>query len=219
MENQITRWAIFSCITLLACGAAEAADFAKGFYFGGNVGPSMTSVNTAGIDASVRATGLVTNSTTTADETETGYKLYGGYRFHPNFAVEAGYFNLGTFGFTTLTTGPAATLSGRAKSDNGFNVDLVGFISVSEELSWFARIGVQTSKTSVSLVGIGPAGTASISTSETATNFKFGSGFEYFFSKNIGVRAEYERYRVPGGISDGNKVELDLLSAGVVVRF
>ena len=159
-----------SLLGLLAIAAvgmspAMAADTPTGFYIGGNVGQSRVKIDTAGIDAAIRAAGATT-SATTANENDVGFKLFAGYRFHPNFAVEGGYFNLGKFTTTTVTTGPALRIAGTVKNDNGFNLDLVGIIPFNKAFSGFARGGVQTSKTTVSAAGGGIA----LSASETKTN-------------------------------------------------
>ena len=198
---------------------AMAADAGMGWYGGANVGQSRMKVDTTGIDTAVMATGLVATSATTASENDVGFKLFGGYRFHPNFAVEAGYFNLGKVGFTTITTGPAATIGGEAKNENGFNIDLVGIAPLSDVFSLFARVGVQTSKTSITAAGIGPGGTSAVSSSETSASYKAGVGAQYEFTKNIGGRLEWERYHVPGGAAGIDKFDVDSFSLGMVVRF
>ncbi|MDB5809552.1 MAG: OmpA/MotB [Betaproteobacteria bacterium] len=209
------------CATASFCfgAVAVAADTANGWYAGGNVGQSRAKVDGAGINAAVLATGTVATAATSTNENDTGFKLFAGYRFHPNFAVEGGYFNLGKFGFTTVTTGPAATLNGTAKSENGFNLDLVGILPLNESFSLLARVGAQTSKTTLSLGGVGPGGTTSISSSQTSGSYKAGLGAQYDFTKSIGARAEWERYRVPGGASGSSKADVDLFSLGVVVKF
>ena len=40
-------------------------------------------------------------SSFTSERQDTAYKLFGGYQFHKNFALEAGYFNLGKFTYGT----------------------------------------------------------------------------------------------------------------------
>lgn len=203
-------------LALIAAGvsSALAADTGTGFYLGGNVGQSRAKIDTAGINAACVAGGFATCATT-ADEHDVGFKLFAGYRFHPNFAVEGGYFNLGKFNFTTVTTGPAATVTGDAKNDNGFNLDLVGIVPFDSSFSGFARVGVQTSKTTVSLAVPGFA----VSTSESKTNWKAGLGLQYDFTKDIGARLEWERYRIPNGDGTGGRADVDLFSLGLVVRF
>ena len=219
MKMKLTALAIFAATYCGTTPTLAADNASTGFYIGGNGGQSRASIDTGSIDAAILATGLVATSNTTAKEHDVGFKLFGGYRFHTNFAVEAGYFNLGKFTFTTVTTGPAATLSGEAKNNNGFFLDLVGIIPFNDAFSGFARVGAQSSQTTLSVVGIGPGGTAAISTSETKTSWKGGVGVQYDFTKNVGIRAEWERYHVPNGDGTGGKADVDLFSGGLVVRF
>jgi OOP family OmpA-OmpF porin len=198
--------------------SAMAADEMTGYYVGGNVGQSRTKIDTASFDASVRALGVAT-STTSANQNDTGFKLFGGYRFHPNFAVEAGYFNIGKFTTTTVTTGPGATVVGSAQNNNGFNIDLVAIAPLDAGFSLFGRFCIQTSKTSLSAAGFAASRTAAISSNETSAGYKAGLGAQYDFTKSVGARAEWERYRVPGGGSGVGKADVDLFSLGMVVRF
>ncbi len=210
-----TLWLSALVILPVAIGVpALAADTGTGFYLGGNVGQSRAKIDTGAISAGCVAAGFATCATS-ADEEDVGFKLFAGYRFHPNFAVEGGYFNLGKFNFTTVTTGPAATVAGEAKNDNGFNLDLVGIVPFDPSFSGFARVGAQTSKTTVSLAVPGFA----FSNSETKTSWKAGLGLQYDFTKDIGARLEWERYRVPNGDGTGGKADVDLFSLGLVVRF
>ena len=71
----------------------------------------------------LRALTLGGVATLASDESDTAYKIFGGYQFNHIFGVEVGYFNLGKFGFN-LRTLPAGTLAGTIKAQ-GANVDLV----------------------------------------------------------------------------------------------
>jgi OOP family OmpA-OmpF porin len=59
------------------------------------------------------------------DDTDTGYKIFGGYKLSKNFAIEGGYFDLGRFGFTA-TTVTAGTLNGSIRF-KGVNLDESAF--------------------------------------------------------------------------------------------
>lgn len=209
---------VVAIVSMLLCApSAIAADPSVGWYVGANVGQSKASIDDGGINQTILSAGF-TSVSTSKDETDTGGKVFVGFRFHPNFAVEAGYFNLGKVSFTSTTT-PAATISGDAKSDNGFNIDLLGIMPVTPDLSLFARVGAQTSKTTLNATGSGGGRTVSASSSETGTNWKAGLGAQYNFTQTIGARAEWERYRLPGGGTGTSHADVDLFSLGLVVRF
>ena len=58
-----------------------------------------------------RATGVATNNVS-IDDSDNAYKLFAGYKFNKNLAVEGGYTDLGKFSFNNTTTGPAGTANG-----------------------------------------------------------------------------------------------------------
>src|SRR5437879_7979787 len=64
------------------------------WYIGGSIGQSRVKLDTGGLSSDLAAAGMA-NTGFSANETDTGFKLFGGYRFHPNFAVEGGYAELG----------------------------------------------------------------------------------------------------------------------------
>ena len=83
-------------ILTLAAGLAAAPAFAQqapypSWYLG--LGFGMGSLNKSGQDL----TGLTDAN---IDDSSTTYTLRGGWRFHQNFAVELGYYDLGDYGFT-----------------------------------------------------------------------------------------------------------------------
>ncbi len=81
-----------------------------------------------------------------------------------------------------------------------------------------ARVGVQTSKTRDAFSGTGAAAAlTNPSPNKNLVSYKYGVGAEYDFTRNIGVRAEWERYRISDGISD--KINVDLISASILYRF
>jgi len=58
------------------------------WYIGGSIGQSRVKLDTGGLSSDLAAAGMA-NTGFSGNETDTGVKLFGGYRFHPNFAVEA----------------------------------------------------------------------------------------------------------------------------------
>lgn len=106
----------------------------SGWYGGINVGQSKAKIDDARIAGSL---GAFNANSITDYNSNTSYKLFGGYKFNKHFALEAGYFNLEKFGFTAATL-PAGTLSGQTKLD-GINLDAVGILPITEKFSAFGR--------------------------------------------------------------------------------
>ena len=162
----------------------------SGWYMGGNIGQSRATID------DVRITGSLAGFTSTSiadDNRNTGYKLFGGYRFNKNFALEGGYFDLGKFGYTATTVLPAGTLIGNTKLD-GLNLDAVGILPITGKFSVFGRIGMNyaEAKDSFSNTGAVPV-PANPNPNKHETNPKVGIGLQYDFTGSLGMRAEAER--------------------------
>jgi opacity protein-like surface antigen len=59
---------------------------------------------------------------------------------------------------------------------------------------------------------------ATSSDKDTSTDLTFGVGAAFDINRNVGVRAEYQKYKDMGGSSVG-KSDVDVLSIGVLYRF
>ena len=199
-------------LAALASTLAMADD--TGWYAGVNVGQSRAKIDDARITSNLLGGGFATPSIVN-DDTDTGYKLFGGYKFNRNFAVEGGYFDLGRFGFTA-TTVPAGTLNGSIKL-RGVNLDAVGILPITEKFSAFGRVGVNYAEARDSFSGTGAVTVTNPNPSKRDTNVKFGAGLQYDFTQSLGVRLEAERYRINDAV--GNKGDVDLVSLGLVYRF
>ena len=148
--------ALFNVVVIAAALTAQSA-FAQnsGFCIGGNVGQTNATVDDARITNGLAASGFSTTSITDQD-CSTGFKLYGGYRLGPNFALEGGYFDLGKFGFTANTI-PLGTLDGNIKV-RGLNLDLVGMLPLTEKFSVLGRVGANYAQTRGAFSGTGAVG-------------------------------------------------------------
>ncbi|MEX2489704.1 MAG: OmpA family protein [Pseudomonadales bacterium] len=192
---------------------AAAAD-SSGWYLGAGVGQSRATIAHKQIRDDLLASGFTTTDFD-MDEEDFSYKLFAGYQFNRNFALEAGYFDLGEFDYTA-TTVPTGTKTGELEFQ-GWNFDLVGTIPLSERAGVFGRIGVHRSEAEVQFAGTGAVNVLQPRFSETATKFKAGIGFQYRMTDSLALRVEAERYRMDDAV--GNDGDLDLLSASLVYQF
>ena len=163
-----------------AAALAAFSAHAEGPYVGGSVGSSRYSGPEYG---GIR------------DRSDTGGKLYGGYGFSPNVAVEAGWAGLGV----------APTTSGSGVRTEGLFVDAVGKVPLGQNFSALGRVGAYHAKSRIAGV------------SQTGTQPKVGLGVQYDFSKQLGLRGEWERYRFKS--VGGGKGDSDLYSVGVNYQF
>lgn len=205
-------------LSLLSCAILNtqfvlAAD--SGWLAGANIGQSRAEIDEQRIRAQLQGAGLTTTGFST-DDTDIAFKIFGGYKFNRHFALEGGYFNLGRFGYAATTT-PTGTQTGGIKL-HGLNFDAVGIMPISEKFSAFGRVGANyaEARDNFSNTGAVPA-PADPSPSKSDLNYKVGLGLQYDFTKHVGMRAEWERYRINDAV--GNDGDIDMLSLGVVVSF
>ena len=198
-------------LTLIASPLVMAQD--SGLYIGGNYGKSRAKIDDARIASGLWGGGSITSITDR--DSDTGFKVFGGYQFNKYFAFEAGYFELGKFGFDAATL-PAGTLTGDIKL-KGFNFDLILNLPITEKFSFFGRVGANNAEAKDTFLGTGAVHVLNPNPTQRDTNIKFGGGLQYDFTKSFGMRLEAERYRINDAV--GNKGDVDLFSAGLLIRF
>jgi len=200
----------------LVAGASSA--MASDFYVAGSVGQSSINMGTGSIDADLRAEGFTGVSSNT-DENDTAYKLTAGWQFHKNFALELGYFDLGKGNYTANFTGPVAgTVKAEWKAD-GWGIGIVGKLPINEQFSVFARVAAVDAKVKLNVSASGPG--VSVSDSADSADWKgnYGLGAQWDFTKQFGVRAEYERFDKLGDSNKTGEADVDLWSVGLVFKF
>ena len=107
---------------LLALTGAASAQLNNKAYIGGAFGPSEVSVEC----------GFPYN----CDSTDTGYKLYAGYKVHPQIAIEAGYID---FGKAQVNL---SSVNGGSLATDGFVVNAAGRLPLTRELNAVGRLGL-----------------------------------------------------------------------------
>jgi OOP family OmpA-OmpF porin len=140
--------------TLLACAALAAR--AEGPYVGGNLGTPDYHSSINGVSG---------------DGSGTGFKLYGGYQFNPNFALEGGYFDLGHIDDAT----------GKVNTRGAF-VDAVGLYEFAPKWSVLGS------------AGLAQARFTSDRGDDWSPGIKLGAGLQYDLSRELALRAQYDRY-------------------------
>jgi OOP family OmpA-OmpF porin len=104
-----TPIARLACLTALACaltGLAQAQDANYNpnyYYFGLSAGQSHSQLRQTDTTNSLLGAGNGSNLQGN-EQQDTAYKIFGGYQFNRNFALEGGYFNLGKFTYNAAPT-------------------------------------------------------------------------------------------------------------------
>jgi OOP family OmpA-OmpF porin len=212
---KIARAFWMTSLTVLGVTASPSviAD-SPAWYVGFNAGQARAKIDDARISSALLGQGF-TSTEISDDNRHTGFKLFGGYDFNRYLSLEAGYFDLGKYGFTA-TTVPAGTLRGDIKI-KGWNADLVGALPIGEHFSLFARAGLNYAEAKDTFVGTGAVAVINPEPKKRAANYKFGAGLQFNFNRHVGMRLEAERYRIDDAV--GNKGDIDLYSAGLLFRF
>ncbi|MBC7415922.1 MAG: outer membrane beta-barrel protein [Herminiimonas sp.] len=204
--------AVVAALATLIAPYASADE--PGWYAGANIGQSRSKIDDPRITSSLLGSGFSAVAITD-DDRSTGFKVFGGYEFNRNIALEGGYFDLGKFGFTANTL-PAGSLNGNIRL-RGLNLDLVGTLPITERFSAFGRVGVNYADARDHFSGTGAVRVTDPNPRQRAANVKFGVGLQYAFTDALSVRTEVERYRINDAV--GNKGDVDMISVGLVYRF
>jgi OOP family OmpA-OmpF porin len=187
----------------------------EGYLYGGiSAGVSRAKIDQARIGASLLGAGLATTGFQ-PDERGTAYRVFGGYQFNHNIAVEAGYFDLGKFSFNT-TTAPAGTLNGQIQF-RGFGLDLVGALPLGDRWSILGRVGAQAAQTRDTFTGTGAVAVLNPNPSKREINYKLGAGLQYAFGRNFLMRFEADHQRVNDAV--GNHGGVNVASLSLVFPF
>lgn len=129
------------------------------------------------------------------------WKAFAGVRLNDNVVLEGGYANLGkqqgqdSAGYGVAHDVSAVTLS-----------SVIGF-PMNDQIELFGKAGIArwSAEHNHSLNG---------STETRGTDMMIGAGASYDLGDNLGVRAEWERYKDIGTVDD-QQVDMDMLSVGV----
>lgn len=202
--KRIARPLLAAGLVLGFAGAATAAQpwmggrMDTGLYLGAGVGASESDIDTSGLIGS-------------ADKSDTGWKIFGGYQFSRHFAVEAGYYDLGKVSFSGTAGG--AAISGNFDS-TAIGLSLVGILPVWDNFSLLGRVGVAYSEQDGSVTVGGATATAK----DDLTKLTYGLGLRYDFGRHVMVRGQWERFRV-GGSNVGGEEDVDLYTVDLGYRF
>src|SRR5262245_56280053 len=117
----------FAAVAVLAAATAMPV-MAQGWYAG--VGVGRGNLNVSGTDL----TGL---SNAQVEDNGTVWGVNMGLRFHPNFAIEAGYYDLGKYDFSGRSG--VVNVSGDAKLES-YSISLVAIAPLAEQFDVYGRL-------------------------------------------------------------------------------
>jgi OOP family OmpA-OmpF porin len=172
----------------LLAGASAYAEQASGFYAGAGIGDATIEVDDVDFDAS-----------------DTAFKVFGGYSFNQNFAVELTYFDGGAPKENFSEFGVNGSVEAEV---DGLIASMVGRIPVGDTFALFGKLGFA----SYDVKATARAGGFSASEDGSDEDIAYGVGASLGFGQSFEVRAEYEAIDV----SDGS---FNVLSVSGLFRF
>ncbi|MDE2790876.1 MAG: outer membrane beta-barrel protein [Paracoccaceae bacterium] len=176
----------------LALSLAASQSWAQGY-----VGASVGSAN-------VKKSALCTAEELTCDDSDTAFKLYGGYYINENLLAEFGFAKLGKVG---SLPGVGEELT---SSTHDFSITGAAVLSFpAGDFSFFGKAGGHYWRGSKTELGQ--------SVKDSGFGGLVGLGVQYEISGAMGVRLEYEAFLVDKAIFKANR--MDLISLGLVMRF
>lgn len=179
-------------VSFWAAGAAaqQADPRGAGWYLGGGIRPVVPQV----------------------DETDIGYRYFGGYRFSRNWGVELGYSDLGR---GNGGEPGAFALQKSAAQTSAWTVAGTGSLPIGEAFSLQGRVGL--SVTSPDATAVAPGGATGSALPRYRPSVLWGFGGQYDLTGTVGLRVDYNNF---GRLNDDpNGVRSDLWSINAVVRF
>jgi OOP family OmpA-OmpF porin len=192
---------LLSAAALVASPAAFSQSLPEnGGYIGGAFGQSKLN---GACDDFRTGFGAFGGTLSSCDETDTGWKIYGGIRVNRNFNIEFSYMNWGEVSSSGTLIGIPVRATGEATS---FGVAAMGILPLNERFSLFGKAGVLMTELSVTIAG----GGITTSDSDDTSELHIGVGALFNLSDRWQLRAEWER---------AQDSKLDLLSIGVQFRF
>jgi OOP family OmpA-OmpF porin len=179
--------------------AAPAVSIAQargetGWYLGGGIGQSQAKDGCTGVGG----------PGVSCDDKDTAIKILGGYNFNRNLAAELGYTDL------SKAKASGGGVTAEIKS-TAWELVGVGSYPIANQFSVYGKLGLYVAETKAS-------SNVGISAKKTNNDLTYGLGVRYDFSREVGVRGEWQRYGKVGG-GDIGKSDVDVISVGVVWNF
>jgi len=184
-------------IAVVVLGAAPAAH-ARGFYVGGSLGQTSADM---GFGSSTPGISV--------DDSDTGFKLLGGYNIVKYFAVEGSWVDVA--GISMEASDPLlGTMSASAEAD-GFAFEAVGILPIGKRFQLFADYGMYMWDGTTTVSASDPL-IPSFSASDDGSDPTYGLGFGWSVIERGTLRFEAERYEI-------ETMDVDMYSVGFTYSF
>lgn len=228
----MTKKFLIAALAATLSGAVHAAE--PGFYVGGGVGQSdfADDLNNQVRRAYAGNTGFEVRSAAMSDDSDTAYKIFGGYRFLPWLGVELAWNDLGeaTSHYVLHSLVPLtdanAVIDGKYRT-KGFSFTVFGELEFTENFSGIARFGAFNARVDYTETGVQANGDPwhFRAPDDTSTKTTAGLGLNWRFHPNWDLRLDYDRYYDIGSnfslteTGNGRFDHVDVASVNLAYRF
>ena len=185
--------AMVSALALSTSASAGFFDFTLAPFVGAGIGKSQ-------IDITCPAS-------TSCDDKDTAYKLYGGLEMNEFISMEVGYVNLGE---ARVTGVPFGTVS-----YHGMTMQILGTYAINPSFTLLVRGGMNILNAEVN----GTIAAPTNNSGDTDVAWSAGLGGQYNLTKSVGLRMEWERFFKVGDSTTTGEADVDMISAGLVYKF
>jgi OOP family OmpA-OmpF porin len=193
--------------------AAQAAG--PGWYAGLGFGQMRANAGAAELTSDLAGLGYTVQAT--MDDSDTGKKVFGGYRLNPYLAIEASYVDLGKVSslINASVLSPDALVAD-VSTVHPISIKGVGLTGIASypigNFSVFAKAGFVRWKATAQ-AHVSPTGAPSASVDEKGTHGTFGFGAGYDFpNSGWSVRGEWEKFKT-------TRNDPEFLSLSLLYRF
>ena len=220
--------------SIIAISANSAIAESGKWYIGVGAGLSLyndwSSGNITAFDDALGVVNFDGTQSTDSDDNTFGYKLFGGYTFYENIAVEVSYIDMGEVDANSRASGTfydamdnpiVGDLFASAKANvTAFTLDASLNVPMTSVFALIVKAGVYAADTKLELDAGGDIPNVDgidYSKTDSSTGLHYGIGVNFKVTDAIGLRAEWER--LDSVEANDGKSDVDLLSAAVIYNF
>jgi OOP family OmpA-OmpF porin len=213
-------------VALISASSMAAAE-STGWYFGANLGEAQGDFDKAAYDNQVAAYFAfrgypVISATSSLDDSDTSWSVFGGYSFSQHFSLEAGYVDLGTGKYRAsgtvnppgFTPSMPASFSGDSEV-SGFTAAAVGTLPIGQIFEVHGRAGLLLADVDASeFASIG----GSSRYSSESRDFFIGLGVGLHFGEQWSISLDWQQFKDVGDEDVVIETDIDRISLGVTYR-
>lgn len=198
---------------------SSAADYefgSTGFYVGAGLGQSkVRDWSDTSSFFSVASAVPGQTVTTSIENNNLGWKVFGGYQFNKNIGLEGGFVDFQDTVSISQFSLPTARQIYTEEKHEAWTLAAIGTLPVMRDLSVFAKLGVANWSSKLKSTRLVPGALTQAAAEIVHTDGwdpYYGAGVGYELVEGVGIRAEWERFDFGG-------TDVDLMSAGLTVKF